>query len=336
MGMTLNGAIALPDDAGPFSPTRSVDSALGFSPRPAGHSCRYLTYGGSGFSLGTLDAATGSVDRIPVPLPRLPTYAEAADYVAFTQSPVVSAAVLGESQLWVGTEAGSLHVFELKQEPQLQLSTHAFTSLDSSVLFIFPSYTILAESQTQASFVSGRRLDIVMGSSSGIVTIITGEMNSKGGLQDPSTALQRARKVVDLEDKMEEEEEEEEDVVVEGIEERDGEGREVVPGEVKEENKGKEEEGRESVKCITAVSTSGEDTVWCGYGKKIVILRRSNWMEVCRWDGCPRGERDRWDMAQVVKLVSSEQGVWSALSYSSSVTLWDPDSLQRKLHITCW
>ena len=47
------------------------------------------------------------------------------------------------------------------------------------------------------------------------------------------------------------EEEEEEDVVVEGIEERDGEGREVVPGEVKEENKeenkGKEEEGRERV-----------------------------------------------------------------------------------------
>ena len=333
--MTLNGAVALPDDTGPFSPTRSVDSALGLSPRPVGHSCRYLTYGGSGFSLGTLDAATGSVDRIPVPLPRLPTYAEATDYVAFAQSPVVSAAVLGESQVWVGTEAGSLHVFELKQEPQLQLSTHAFTSLDGSVLFIFPSYSGLAESQTEASFISGRRLDIVMGSSSGIVTVISGEMNPKRELRDPSSALQRARKVVYLEDKMEEEEEEEEeDVVVEGIEERDGEGREVIPGEMKE-NKGKEEEGKRSVNCITAVSMSGEDTVWCGYGKKIVILRRSNWMEVCRWDGCPRGERIRRDKAQVVKLVSSEQGVWSALSYSSSVTLWDADSLQQKLHITC-
>ena len=301
VGMALNGAIPMPEDASPLSPTDSLDSAIGHSPRPPGNSGKYLTYGGPGFSVGRLDAVKGSADRIPVPFPRLPSCAETADYVAFTQSPVQCAAAVGENQVWVGTEAGSLHVFELNRD--CQFSSHAFTTLDSSVLCILPRYTSLTDSLSEASVSLSRssRMDVLIGSSSGVVTIVTGETNPRGGLRDPSTGLRRARKVLHLE------------------------------SETEEEGKG--------VNCIAAVSLAGRETFWCGYGKKIVVLGRGNWEENHRLDGTLVSSNEQLvipDKAEVVKLLSSEQGVWSSLSFSSAVSLWDTDTLKPKLHINCW
>lgn len=304
VGMALNGAVAMPEgalDSSPLSPTDSVDSAIGHSPRPPGNSGKYLTYGGPGFSVGSLDAVKGSADRIPVPFPRLPSCAETADYVAFTRSPVQCAATVGENQVWVGTEAGSLHVFELNGD--CQFSSHAFTTLDSCVLCILPRYASLTDSLSEASLSPSRssRIDVLIGSSSGVVTIISGETNPRGGLRDPSTGLRRARKVLHLESKA-------------------------------------EKEGG-SVNCIAAVSSAGRETFWCGYGKKIVVLRRGDWEEMNRLDGTLISSNKQLvvpDKAEVVKLLSSEQGVWSSLSFSPTVSLWDTATCKPKLHINCW
>lgn len=305
VGMALNGAIAMPEgslDSSPLSPTDSVDSAIGHSPRPPGNSAKYLTYGGPGFSVGSLDAVKGSADRIPVPFPRLPSRAETADYVAFTRSPVQCAAAVGDNQVWVGTEAGSLHVFELSRDGQF--SSHAFTTLDSSVLCILPRYASLNDSLSEASLLSlarSSRIDVLIGSSSGVVTIITGDTNQRGGLKDPGTGLRRARKVLHLESET-------------------------------------EKEGG-SVNCIAAVSLAGRETFWCGYRKKIVILQRGDWDEIDRLDGTLVRSNEQLavpDKAEVVKLLGSEQGVWSALSFSSTISLWDTDTRKPKLHINCW
>ena len=301
VGMDMKGAVAIPELSSDASPTESVDSALGDSPRPAGSSGKYLSYGGPGFSVASFDAVTGSFDRIPVPLPL--SCGEMAEFVAFPQSPVLCMAVVGERQVWVGTKAGSLHVFEL--ERNYRFSSHAITKLDSSVLCIASHHwsTCNASSEEMGLQAAMRslRTEVLIGTSNSAVVIVSGETNPCGGLKNPSDSLRRARKVLNL---------------------------------------GRPEEREGNVNCIAAANmTGGAETFWCSCGRNIVVFRKDGWEEIERLDGTlghPKDEHTALKDSEIVQLVSSEPGMWSALSNSLTVSLWDIDTWTPKLHITCW
>lgn len=307
IGMDLNGTVAIPEplsDTFPFSPTDSVDSAIGQSPRPSGNSGKYLSYGGPGFSVATFDAITGNVDRIPIPLPL--SSAEIAQSVAFSQSPVMCMAVVGETQVWVGTQAGSLHVLELNQD--LRFTSHTITMLDRPILCIASQQSTIPNSSEEVTLHSAVRslhINILLGLSNGVVTIISGEASQNGGLRNPDCSLRKARKVLHL-------------------------GRE-------EEREG--ERGR-NVNCIAAVPMAGGvESFWCSYGRMVVVFHKDSWKEIGRLDVSQdhtTHQRASPEDSEVVQIVSSEHGVWSALTNLSTISLWDTDTLIPKLHITCW
>lgn len=306
IGMDLNGTVAIPEpssDTFPLSPTDSVDSAIGHSPRPSCNSGKYLSYGGPGFSVASFDAITGNVDRIPVPLPL--STAEIVESVAFSQSPVMCMAVVGETQVWAGTQAGSLHVFELNQD--LRFTSHTITMLDSPILCIASQQSTIpnssSEEVTLRSAIRSLRMDILIGLSNGVVTIISGEANQNGGLGTPNCSLRKPRKVLHLG----------------GEEEREREGK---------------------VNCIAAVHmVGGVEAFWCSYGRMVVVFCKDSWKEIGRLDGSQghlSHQRASPEDSEIIQLVSSEHGVWSAVTNSSTISLWDADTLKPKLLITCW
>ena len=194
--------------------------------------------------------------------------------------------LVGESQVWVGTESGSLHVFDLT--PDLRLSRHQYTSLTAPILCI-TTRQVAERARSHDS-----RTEVLLGSLSGTVTIINADLDERGGLKNPLKGL---RKLIQL-------------------------------------SSGEEEC---SVDCIVHVNCSGTETYWCSCKDSIVILSRSNWKEIGRVDG--RGNapiQPYGDAPHVTHLVSSECGVWSCISHSSTVLLWDTKEFAPKLQVTCW
>ena len=166
------------------SPTESPDSA--FASRPSSlmlwSSHKYLIHGGPGFSIGILDSITGNVDRVPVPMPSL-SNTENPSCDCFSFSEVSCMAVAGESQVWVGTESGSLHVFDLTSE--LRLSTHQYTNLTDPILCIATRQT------AERTDLQDSRTEVLLGSPCGTVTIISREVDESGGLRNPLKGLRK-------------------------------------------------------------------------------------------------------------------------------------------------
>ena len=286
------------DCISPFSPTPSVDSGCStcsvMTPSP-----KYLVHGGPGFSLGLLDSTTGTTKHLPVPVLAQSTM-ESSPCDSFSLSEVLCTSFAGDSQIWVGTEVGSLHTFELTAE--MRLSNHAYTKLPDSVTCITTGQLSLREDSlpvVNGSLLRGlkNKAEVLVGSSNGNLTIIVGEANERGGLRNP---LKSPRKVIQLGD--------------------------IDAG------------GSILISSIAPVSTSLEDTYWCGCGSEIVILRRSNWREVDRLNGCaglPTLSAQLSQQVHISQLLATEVGVWSSISHSSTVVLWDSESHCAKLNITC-
>ena len=291
-----------PDDdlTGPFSPTLSVDSGRSTS-NILGPSPKYLLHGGPGFSLGLLDSTSGTTKHLPVPVPMpsspnmdIPTCDN------FSLSEVLSASFAGDAQIWVGTESGSLHVFDLT--PELRLNSHAYTKFPDPVSCIATRQPSVMEESlpvVNGSLVRGARTrtEVLVGSSNGNLTVIIGEANERGGLRNP---FKCPRKVIQL--------------------------------------GGFEEGGSLSVSSIALVTCSGVETYWCGCGASIVILRRSDWREMVRLDGCaglPLLSDELSREVHISQLLTTEVGVWSTISHSSTVVLWDKETFSPKMKITC-
>jgi len=126
-------------------------------------------------------------------MPSLPT-TEISENVNFSLSEVSCMAVVGESQVWVGTESGSLHVFDLT--PELRLSGHLYTSLTGPILCI-ATRQMAERYRSQDS-----RMEVLLGSPYGTVTIISTELDERGGLKNPLKGL---RKLIQLGSSEEEE-----------------------------------------------------------------------------------------------------------------------------------
>ncbi len=279
------------------SPTESIDSAFVSRPtscNPSSH--KHLLYGAPNLSVAILDTTTGNNERLSIPAPKV-TDREEANSDNFSQGEVLTMAMVGESQVWAGTANGSLHVFDLEFTPDFRFSKHVYTTLMDPVLHVATRQLPERPSATATERVGGRggqgtKMDILLGSPSGYVTVISGELDERGGLRNTLRCL---RKVVRIGD------------------------------------------DSQAVHCITHVACAGIETYWCGCGSEIAILCRSTWKVHARQlhttipQRLPRSGRARI----VTQLLSSEQGVWSCLSNSSTVTLWDMRDFTSKMEIPC-
>ena len=284
-----------PSPSSHLSPTLSVDSGRSTG-TVCGPSHKYFIHGGPGFSLGVLDSTNGSVSLLPVPVPIFPIM-NTPDTDNFSLSQVLCMTIAGECQVWAGTESGSLHVFDLTAE--LRLSFHAYTKLPDPVTMISTRQLMESERSYIAREERQRhRMEVLVGSPNGTLTIISGEANERGGLKN---ALKCPRKVVQL----------------------DSLG----------------ETGNTKVNTSVLVISCGIDTYWCACGGKIVVLRRSDFKEIIRLDGCtelPSLPDEGQTKGYISQMVTTEHGVWSTVSYSSTMLLWDTTDFAPKLKITCW
>ena len=286
------------DCGGAFSPTPSIDSGRStscvLSPSP-----KYLIHGGPGFSLALLDSTAGTTQHLPVPVPTPPSR-DIAITDNFSLSEVLCASFAGDAQIWVGTETGSLHVFDLT--PELRLCSHAYTKFPDSISCIVARQPSLMDESLpviNGSLVRRPRskTEVLIGSSNGNLTIIAGEGNERGGLKNP---FKCPRKVIQLGDF--------------------------------------EKGGSFCVNNIALVSCSSGDTYWCGCGTSIVVLQHSDWRQVRRLDGCaglPTMSEELLETVHISQLMVTEVGVWSSISHSSTVVLWDSETFDVKLEITC-
>ncbi len=282
----------------PFSPTFSEDSGR-WTSTSLWPSSKYLVYGGPGFSIGILDSTTGSLERLPIPVPTL-SIIEAADASNFSLSKITCLTLAGEAQVWAGTETGSLHVFDL--EPGPRLSNHGYSKLPDPVSCLRAEQ--LGPSRAISSISSGgerrsaMRTEVLVGSTNNTLTIISGEADERGGLRSVARC---PRKIIQLE-------------------------RQVS------------ERGHQGVNCLALVSMplgpAMEECYWCGCGSTIVILRRSNW-KIVKWLDGSSAEGLLSDMQCVVHLEASEYGVWCAVSESPAMLLWDARNYTLKLRISC-
>ena len=301
--MNILGSVNIPEFSGPplhdslkeidhISPTFSIDSGHSTSSisTEVWPSHSYLLHGGPGFSVAVFDSSVGAVSRVPIPVPLALPVDSSHDHFSFSKITAVSLA--GESQVWAGTESGSLHVLDLT--PELRFSKHSYTNL------LDPVTCILSLQHSGPSTSKGERsnVDIVIGSPNGNLTIISGESNERKGLKN---SLKCPRKLIQL--------------------------------------GGFEDDGSTSINCVTLVTCEGVEVCWCGCGGSIVVLRCSDWREVARLNVCEDMSPPPDDIAPSVHvsgLLATEGGVWSTLSHSSSLTLWDRERFTPKITITCW
>lgn len=310
LSMQVRGSLNIPETTGslssppthsmeeePFSPTEFVDSG-----RSSGtflyRSNKYFVYGGPGFSIGILDSTNGSLERLPIPVPTL-SFLEAADASNFSLSEVTCLTMAGESQVWTGTEAGSLHVFDLStQFGAPRLLNHGYCKLPEAVSSLraeqlSPGRAMSLPRRDRRSLV---RTEVLVGSVNNTLTVISGEGDERGGLRNVAGC---PRKVIHL-------------------------------------RYGREESSCEGVHCIALASSIAglEETYWCGCGPSIVILKRSNWkiLKVLEEsDGVPSESFSGF----VSRLEPTDNGVWCSVNLSPTVVLWDTKDRSLKLKISC-
>lgn len=165
------------------SPSNQSLSDIGelCSPRPLPifTSQKLLACGGPGFSLGVVDCENGQLERMSIPMPEI---VDGVDFTIFPLLDILSMSVVGESQLWIGTESGTLHIFELCS--RLRLSQHMFLSINEPILCITsrPLEWVFNPSSILSS--QGPQTEVLLGIPHGYAVIMQGCADDKGRLRD--------------------------------------------------------------------------------------------------------------------------------------------------------
>lgn len=192
-----------------LSPTESLDSAFASRPpswNPSLVSHKQLLYGAPDFSVAIVDIATGNNERLSIPAPRV-TEKEDANSDRFAQGEVLTMGIVGESQVWAGTAKGTLHVFELAVDPELRselrFSKHSYTTLTDPVLHIATRQSHERPSSTAADRLVGRvghdaRMDVILGSPDGYVTVMSGDLDEQGGLKNGLKCMRKVLRIGEL------------------------------------------------------------------------------------------------------------------------------------------
>ena len=253
---------------------------------------KHLLYGAPGFSIAVFDSADGSVDHIPVPLPSLNGISD----INFPQSQILCMSIIGDSQVWTATDSGSLHIFNIT--PELRFSNHTYANLDDSVL------CIATRQQNERTYIEeaslGRqdsRTEVLLGSSTGNLTIISGERDERGGLKNP--LFKCPRKVIQL-------------------------------------GNFTEQFGINCMAHVNCAGTEtywcgyGSEIVVLRRSDWRELARRDS--RTGRSSTLPASS----EPLQITQLLSTECGVWSCISSTITLWADDARKLAPKLHITCW
>lgn len=178
-----------------FSPTLSEDSGR-WTGTALWSSSKYFVHGGPGFSIGILDSTSGMVECLPVPFPNLSLLDTLDATNNFSTSEVTSLSLAGEAQIWAGTQAGSLHIFELSPGPRL--TKHGYSKLPDPISCLrtdqqacFRDTHMHRRDRTR---IMPARTEVLVGSANGNLTVISGEADERGGLLHVNSP----RKVIQL------------------------------------------------------------------------------------------------------------------------------------------
>ena len=199
-----------------------------------------------------------------------------------------------------GTNNGTVHCFELT--PELRLKNHAFITINEPILCISSRSIqsvfppIIHPSSSLPS--TSLTTEVLIGVPYGYIIVLAGESDSKGRLKQPINKLS-SRRIVRFTNS---------------------------PVDC-------------AVKCIAHVRTdNNEEYYWCGCGGSIVVISSSDWKKVRQFNARvgSRHASIKEPFQDIQQLLVTEVGVWSCVSDSSTVCLWDKTSYSLKLHLSYW
>lgn len=146
---------------------------------------RLLALGGPNFSIALLAPETGEVERIPIPM--MKEGVATMNPMGFVTSSITCAHVVGDCQVWVGTEVGTLHVFDFCPLSHT-LSNHQFVDMKEKALCI---------TSRPVKRSSGREeVEAVVGFPHGYLVAFTGPPNASGGLENLLTAQRQVVRLI--------------------------------------------------------------------------------------------------------------------------------------------
>ena len=201
--------------------------------------------------------------------------------------------------IFIGTNNGTLHCFGLT--PEFRLKQHSFININEPILTIASrsmDRTFPPISQPTESLPSTTlTTEVLIGVPYGYVVVLTGEADAKGRLKQSIDKLS-SRRIVRFTNS---------------------------PIDC-------------AVNCIIPVVSDEMETYWCACGGSIVVLRSRDWQKLVRIDAIVglSSTSVEGHHQEIVQLVSSDIGVWSCVSQSSTVCLWDKNQYTMKLNLTYW
>lgn len=147
---------------------------------------KLLALGGPNFSIALLSPESGELERIPIPMAKS-NAAIAMDPMGFATSTITCAYIVGDCQIWIGTEQCTLHVFDFCPLSST-LTNHQFVDMKEKALCI---------SSRAAKRSSGREeVEVVVGFPHGYMVAFTGPPNASGGLENLLTAQRHVVRLI--------------------------------------------------------------------------------------------------------------------------------------------
>lgn len=309
IGGNIGSPGAVPSPISSFSPLDVLSSPQPLSPFVSRH---LVASSGQGFLLGVScvgEDGDSNMDCLSIPIPH--ELQEIVDspisedaiirsvelMSSLTSSKILSMFLIGENQLLIGTDLGTLHSFEIVTNGNYRLQQHMCININEPILSITSRPLCHAPSPTSSISSTGSAplSEILIGVPYGYVVILRGEVDQKGRLKDPLSKM--SRRIVRLSNSP-----------VDCI-----------------------------VNCIIHSTCSDKtETYWCSCGGNIIVLRSSDWQRLALIDTRIGQSFSESKIQEVIQLVNTDIGVWSTLSQSSTVVLWDKDSFIPKLQLTYW
>ena len=253
-----------------------------------------LAFGGPGFSIALVNPCTG--DTVRVPIPATDRYS-CDDPFGFTTSAIDCVHPVGENQLWLGTNQGTVHVFDFCPVSS-RLSNHCFIDLKESITCI-TSRTVKRMNGLEQH--PQEEVEVVVGLPHGYLVTFNGPSNGSGGLDK---LLEAKRQVIRL------------------VPPNSPQALSFSPVssvlfvELRE---------RSTLWCICGDKLVILDAATWKQVKQMDIPTHDKKQEVCHQNS-----------GFSTVLLNSEVGIWCSASFSPIVTLWNKEDFSLETQIATW
>lgn len=147
--------------------------------------CKLLALGGPNFSIALLAPESGELERIPIPITK--SRVATMNPVGFVTSSITCAHVVGDFQIWIGTDLGTLHLLDFCPLSRT-LANHQFVDMKEKALCI--------SSRTARRSDGREEVQAVVGFPHGYLVAFTGPPNASGGLENLLTAQRQVVRLI--------------------------------------------------------------------------------------------------------------------------------------------